>query len=224
MDSFAREAFRLGTLSCFQHFKVEPRGREELLLTVYAGSGPRPSQPSLQPLRSSSALPPASPCNREASQWGVRENEATFLIGGYAHYNVPYVWVRTGHSLLGCFQLGTDSNFDAPMGLKSTAAWKSQTVHVWQIVAELIAAAASPSPHNPFALERGALERLAMPDAIFSSGALAAFLRELLVGSPPFAEEVKDDLEAVVAFHYARLPQLAELPSVAAQAVAPRDA
>ena len=67
-------------------------------------------------------------------------------------------------------------------------------------------------------------QRLAMPDAIFSSGALAAFLRELLVGSPPFAAEVKDDLEAVVAFHYARLPQLAELPSVAAQAVAPHDA
>ena len=162
MDSFAREAFRLGTLSCFKHFKVEPRGREELLLTVYAGSGPRPSQPTLMPMRSSSALPPASPCNREASQWGVREDEATFLIGGYAHYNVPYVWVRTGHSLLGCFQLGTDSNFDAPMGLRSTHAWKSQTVHVWQIVAELIAAAAAPSPHNPFAVDRASLELLSM--------------------------------------------------------------
>ena len=95
MDAFAREAFRLGTLCGFKHFEAEMRGREELLLTVRAGSGPRLNHMKLVPLRSSSSLPPASPCNRENShRGGALEDHATFLIGGYAHYNMPHVWVR----------------------------------------------------------------------------------------------------------------------------------
>ena len=50
--------------------------------------------------------------------WG--ETEAVFLIGGYAHYNCPYVWVRAGHSLLGSF--GSDEQLDAPLHLHSTQA------------------------------------------------------------------------------------------------------
>ena len=119
MDVFARETFRLGSLQGFRHFSVELRGREELLLTVRREGSPSspsraqsganqitgsPAKSKLVPMRETTGpLPPASPCDRERSglKWG--ETEAVFLVGGYAHYNCPYVWVRAGHSLLGSF-------------------------------------------------------------------------------------------------------------------------
>ena len=39
MDAFARETFKLGTLSGFRHFKTELRGREEMILTIDVPSG-----------------------------------------------------------------------------------------------------------------------------------------------------------------------------------------
>merc|ERR1740130_2415716 len=53
--------------------------------------------------------------------------------------------------------------------------------------------------------------------AIFASGAICGFLRELLIGTPPFAKMVKDDLASVVDFHYTCMPQLAEFPTVASE-------
>jgi len=160
MDAFAREAFRLGALHGFKHFELELRGREELLVTVHAGSGPRDySAPGLEPVHrlEADSLPPASPCLREShsQRWG-HEQDAVFLIGAYAHYAVPLVWVRAGHSLLGTFH-GHDS-FDAPVALFSTQAWNDRTVRVFEVVAELIASIACPPPKNPFELKQGAAQ------------------------------------------------------------------
>ena len=90
-----------------------------------------PPRPLLMPMpETGEPLPPASPCHREVrgdELWGEDEGEggpaappsdAVFLVGGYAHYNCPYVWVRAGHALLGSF--GTDAEFDAPLLLQST--------------------------------------------------------------------------------------------------------
>ena len=161
MDVFARETFRLGCLQGFRHFSIELRGREELLLTVRrtpssSGCSSTPSSPNvygsssaragagpvLVPMRESAGpLPPASPCDREkggTSRWG--ETEAVFLIGGYAHYNCPYVWVRAGHSLIGSF--GSDEQLDAPLQLQST-----------QVRVDCIASAPPPCP-TPFMQRR----------------------------------------------------------------------
>ena len=58
----------------------------------------------------SGPLPPASPCHRDPLRRTpddeAESSSALFLVGGYAHYNCPYVWVRDGHALLGSF--GTD--------------------------------------------------------------------------------------------------------------------
>eukprot|EP00964_Phaeocystis_antarctica_P161062 scaffold133110_cov63-Phaeocystis_antarctica.AAC.8 len=117
-------------------------------------------------------LPPASPCHREplgrTPDDEGESSSAVFLVGGYAHYNCPYVWVRAGHSLLGSF--GTDEQLDAPLLLESTQAWRERTVHAWEIVAELVGAVATPSPINPFELQPGYLEELAPVDAMLLSG------------------------------------------------------
>lgn len=158
MDSFAREAFRLGALRGFKHFEVELRGREELLVTVHLGGGLRDSWvPPFAPLvgGETEALPPASPCEREdrSGQWN-RSRDVVFLIGSYAHYAVPLVWVRAGHALLGGFH-HVGSN-DTPLALASTEVWAERTVCVWEVVAELVTAVACPAPSNPFELDRGA--------------------------------------------------------------------
>jgi hypothetical protein len=157
MDSFAREAFRLGALRAFKHFEVELRGREELLVTVHLGAGSRDYWvPSFAPLDGGEAesLPPASPCEREdrRGQWD-QSRHVVFLIGGYAHYAVPLVWVRAGHALLGGFH-HLDS-YDTPISLVSTEVWAERTVRVWEVVAELVTAVACPAPSNPFELNRG---------------------------------------------------------------------
>ena len=151
MDAFAKETSRLGTLRGFKHFEVELRGREELLVTLQIGSEPSPSV-EIEPMAQSNALPPASPCNREreSPRWGDLKpsdlglaQKVVFLVGGYAHYNCPYVWVREGHALLGPAFYHADA-MDVPVRLNSTQAWRNHTVAIWEIVGELVCAYTSP--------------------------------------------------------------------------------
>eukprot|EP00308_Calcidiscus_leptoporus_P007817 CAMPEP_0119385434 /NCGR_PEP_ID=MMETSP1334-20130426/91213_1 /TAXON_ID=127549 /ORGANISM="Calcidiscus leptoporus, Strain RCC1130" /LENGTH=90 /DNA_ID=CAMNT_0007406721 /DNA_START=107 /DNA_END=376 /DNA_ORIENTATION=+ len=83
MDTFAKEAFRLGSLRGFRHFQVELRGREELVLTVFPNARARAecSSPQLKRMNTQDALPPASPYHREAkrSQWEA-VSATVFLI------------------------------------------------------------------------------------------------------------------------------------------------
>jgi len=216
MDVFAKETFRLGTLRGFRHFEVELRGREELLVTVHLGEMPSPSL-GIEPMSQSSALPPASPCNREreSPRWGDLKfgigevsPKVVFLIGGYAHYNCPYVWVREGHSLLGPAFEHADA-MDVPVRLSSTQAWRNRSVSVFEIVGELVSAYTSPSPTNPFELLPHVVEELPLVDAILASAGLAAFLREVHISSTPYAPHVEPDLMRMLDFHFSRLPRLA---------------
>jgi len=216
MDTFAKETFRFGTLRGFKHFEAELRGREELLVTLQLGSEPS-SSIGIEPMSQSSALPPASPCNREkeSPRWedlkpsdiGLGQ-KVVFLIGGYAHYNCPYVWVREGHSLLGPAFEHADA-MDVPVRLNTTQAWRNRAVAVWEIVAELVVAYASPSPSNPFEMRPGAVEDLPLMDALLASAGLAAFLREVHVSGTPYAPHVEPDLLRVLDFHFTRLPKAA---------------
>ena len=178
-------------------------------------------------------VPPASPCSRErpAQVWASNEPppHATFLVGGYAHYNCPYVWVREGHaphrwqkdersmivlalaSMLGSF--ASEASFDAPLQLQSVAAWPSRTVYVWEIVAELVQAVVRAPPSNPFELAPGVAAAFASQrpasDAMLASAALAHFLRELYLSRSQFSRAVEGDYLDVVEAHVRLLPPLA---------------
>ena len=218
MDTFARESFKLGTLRGFKHFTAELRGREEMLLSIKVPSSAR-GRLLLEPMREQNALPPASPCQRERKPAPWEEGGAapaepsvpvtvTYLIAGYAHYNCPLAWVRTGHNLFGP---GFGAAPDAPVDLQSTADWKVRTVHAFEFAAELIFATVQPPPVNPFALDLSVLEGLPLADQMLLSGSLASFLRDVSLCSADFAEHVEPDLLRLLQFHYSRLPRLLRL-------------
>lgn len=195
MDIFVKEAFRLGALRGFRHFQVELRGREELILTVWPNArGRLSSTPKLARMNTQDTLPPASPYHREVnrSQWEA-VSAAVFLIGSYAHYAIPYVWVRAGHSLIG-FSGSSEHDYDAPIKLHCTELWAEQTVHVWDVVAELVCTVAAPAQSNPFELELSPLERMAPMDALLMNGALAAFLREVYMAASPLSSQVESEM------------------------------
>lgn len=216
VDTFAKESFKLGTLQGFRHFRVELRGREELLLMIdvphAALAGGRIA---LVPMSLQNALAPASPCQRERARepWddGPDETKAvttvTYLIAGYAHYACPHTWVRAGHSLFGpSFQ--SAAAMDAPVDMRTTAEWRTRTVHAFEFVAELVHATARPPVSNPFEVDHAAVERLPTVEQVLLSGAIVAFLRDVRLSSTPYASDVEGDLVRLVRLHYTRLPKI----------------
>ncbi|KAF8063829.1 hypothetical protein HT031_003686 [Scenedesmus sp. PABB004] len=123
---------------------------------------------------------------RSALAGDRRPQVTVFLIGAYAKYNWPYVWLRS----LSRNHQGVD--IDAPLDIPSTKNWKAQGLRAWDIVAELIALNIAPPPVNPFA-----------------AGATASFLRELLL-SPGCAAPaaVEADLQRCLDMHFRDMPQL----------------
>jgi len=93
-------------------------------------------------------------------------------------------------------------------------AWRERTVHAFEIVAELVAAVAMPSPDNPFELQQGAIEELPLVEGVMLSGSVASFLRELYLSQAPYSKLVEADLLYAIRLHYGKLPRLASLPEV----------
>lgn len=225
MDAFARETFKLGTLYGFRHFKAELRGREEMLITIDVPAGPA-GRLRLQPMSLQEALPPASPCQREApgaAPWdddkasGRRvamsaPTTVSFLLAGYAHYNCPLAWVRSGHALFGA-NFTTPLTMDAPVELDAAHEWSQRAVHAFEFVGELVSATVYPQPTNPFELDLSVLDGLPLVDFILFSGSLCSFLRDVSLSHAPYAAQVESDLMHLLQQHYTKLPKLvAQLP------------
>jgi hypothetical protein len=66
-------------------------------------------------------VPPASPAVVGSSHQDNPEH-TLFLVGAYARYNWPYVWVRSN---LGKFGQGT-ADKDLPLDLRTTTHWKDK--------------------------------------------------------------------------------------------------
>lgn len=149
-----------------------------------------------------------------------------FLIGSYARYNWPYVWVRTltaprlpfappersrrltppchppslrfpprpgpgpGHVQLRSYQgILSASDKDLPLDLKSTQSWnKGNGKRVWHIVEELVSLNVLPLPVSPFEVDFKQLGDLPPLERFCMTGALAAFLRELLQQKSAYTE------------------------------------
>ena len=150
MDAFARETFKFGTLRGFRHFKAELRGREEMMLNIEVPASNANRLHQLKPMMThQNTLPPASPCQREgspAAPWkedngssSKREAVAvqcSFLVAGYAHYNCPLAWVRSGHRLFGA-NFSSPTTMDSPIELDASREWTNRAVHAFEFGASL---------------------------------------------------------------------------------------
>ncbi len=225
IGSFSREAFKMGVLSGFKHFRVEVRGREELLVTVNMDdpkSPTRPKPPQHTPTHhghrptqhtddGDEGLPPASPAQREgyAPRW-KKKGHAVFLIGSYAHYGIPLVWVRSGHEKLSCF--GAGEQHDQPIKLSSTSLWEERFVHAWEVLAELVERFSPAAPHNPFELTPGFADGLPPTDALLLNCGLVALISDIALSDAKYATAVEADLLELQADVAARLEKLANQP------------
>lgn len=96
---------------------------------------------------------------------------------------------------------------DRPLRLASTDAWSRAPVHVWDIIAELIASNVTPAPHNPLAVDRERIAALLPTERVLAAAATAAALRDVVLaaGSSSVPLVLQDMLWAIET-HYTCLP------------------
>lgn len=202
MDTFYKECLRFGCLEGFKHFSLYLRGREELVVTVHhEGVSETPvDSRNITFGKTTQHVPPASPAVVGSSHQDNPEH-TLFLVGAYARYNWPYVWVRSN---LGKFGQGT-ADKDLPLDLRTTTHWKDKGYKVWDIIEELVTMNIIPTPHNPFEVNLDALSALSPMERTLRSGALANFLKDLLMreSSGSYAGAVQADLLRVLELHFA---------------------
>jgi len=212
MEVFYKDCLRFGCLGEFKHFGLYLRGREELMVTVRLKTE-LDVCPTPQASRSatfgelSQHVPPASPATREMDR--VDPTETVFLIGAYARYNWPYVWLRSNLGKYGA----QSADKDLPLDLNTTSKWESHGYRVWDIVAELIRMNVLPNPDNPFEVDLASFDQMEPMQRMLRSAAMALFLRDLLLQNskpPPYRQLVQEDMLALLRIHYNALPDVAK--------------
>ncbi|KAI9168288.1 hypothetical protein H9P43_007660 [Blastocladiella emersonii ATCC 22665] len=215
LQSFLSECLAVGTLKGFKYFELYLRGREELVLRVYNdpdGSTALTRQPSTRELarsqsrnllasrshhrllwQSTDALPPASPCDRELER---NSNYTAFLVAGYAKYKSPFVWLRTNHAKFARWVDESATKEDVPVKLDTVNKWKnSDSIHVADILAELLNIAMSPPPLNPFAINHALFDELPLEESVVSTAAMLDFLQKVYLSDAPHAHHLLADIE-----------------------------
>ncbi|GAQ79892.1 hypothetical protein KFL_000400360 [Klebsormidium nitens] len=212
MEDLYKDLLRFGCLKGFKHFSVYLRGREELLITVRtppnadcepvahcenAVVSPSKRLQRVSSLRTGKSFPPASPAIAEAVK-PVAPEETVFLVGAYARYNWPYVWLRSQNPRIADATL----DMDLPLDLQSTREWESRRLRVWDIVEELVLMNIGHDQSNPFEVDHEALAKMNRLQRSLLSAALAYFLRELLLDGAAYSQAVRRDLQLLLESHF----------------------
>ncbi|CAG8461139.1 36785_t:CDS:2 [Racocetra persica] len=233
LSAFLADSLSVGCLKGFRHFEVYLRGREELLLRVYIDDQRRNSTEESSRLKYNSlslakfqfhkwtlknrlsngsdflemTLPPSSPLDEELEK---DEANHVFLIAGYARYKCPYVWLRSNHKRL--IQLQDDQKLetDNPLKLDTIAAWKTQDIKLWEIIAEVITLSLSPPPENPFEINHSYYDTLPLEECAVSTGAMVDFLQKVYLKDTFYADKVFEDIKILQQRHFAAFDEMNE--------------
>jgi hypothetical protein len=148
---------------------------------------------------------------------------STFLIGAYAKYDRPYVWLREGG---GIRSDGTGAD-DLPLDLDTLRVNARSgepagfSARVWDVVEELVGMNVFPTPPNAFAVDHGAIKRMEAGERFLAAGAMVGFLHDILEAGARrggsgrdgkargevFVALVEEDIDKLVAAHLAEVPQ-----------------
>jgi len=145
----------------------------------------------------------------------VKASEGTvYLVGGYAKYKQPYVWLRAEGS--GPSPSKPKDAKDMPLKLETTDAWKKnpKSVRVWHVAAELVCSTVFPAPENPLAVDHQFFDALPPDEQAVATGALAGFLREVYMTTTDkytaASALVLADCQALMDRHFVIMKRLTE--------------
>jgi len=191
LSTFLRDCLSLGCLKGFKLFSLYLRGREELLVTIGSTDNTQ---------------------KKDVDEFGG-SNNVVFLVGAYARYKCPFVWVRSNHTQLPSGK-PTPSK-DTPIELRTTAVWKTENIRLWDVIAEIVPLAFSNPAQisNPFEVDREFFQHLSPLDRFLNSGALLHFLKRIYLATDALAQLVLPDLQWLSDFHFANLPKPSPLPA-----------
>ena len=191
---------RAGALSrqCFRHFNVRVRSSDEFVIAVRRGGAGDRWERELQKLLSDELLPPASPTvtARDVDS----PSRVGFLVGSYAEYAVPHVWLHGDH-------LGPAER-TAPLALEALRSWRPED-SLWLLVAELVRRVAGTA--RPFQVDWDALAALPPWEQSVQAALTARVMLEALARNGPGplgagGEGVVADLGRLFRAHFDRLP------------------
>jgi len=212
MEQFSKDCVQFGTLRGFKYFSLYLRGKEELLVTIHRSchNGIIPAKATAKG-STPTGPPPASPAINESEKVRNSTSDVVYLIGAYAKYKQPYVWLRSQQPAEG------RKTKDVPLSLQSTTKWKKEpdSYRVWNIVAELVNASIQPTPANPFAVAFEALNAYPVDEIAVQSGALASFIyNQQLTGISELPFESFDELQRLLDCHFSAMSCLLPKQSV----------
>ena len=183
---------------CFRHFKVRVRSSDEFVIAVKRGVAGDRWERELRKLLSDELLPPASPTvtARDIDS----PSRVGFLVGSYAEYAVPHVWLHGDH-------LGPAERA-APLALEALRGWSPED-SLWLLVAELVQRVAGAA--RPFQVDWGALAALPPWEQSVQAALTARVLLEALTRHGPGllgagGEGVVTDLGRLFRAHFDHLP------------------
>ena len=131
-----------------------------------------PESPRARPRRTelqAEELPTSPPRAKSAAS-----DASTFLIGAYAKYDRPYVWLREGGRVRSD-GAGAD---DLPLDLEALRVNDGATgfsARVWDVAEELVGMNVFPTPPNAFAVDHGAIRKMEPAEQFLAAGAMVGF-------------------------------------------------
>lgn len=142
--------------------------------------------------------------------------ESSFLLAAYARYHSPYVWLRSENQVL--LKMTRTVNPDNPLNLQSVQNWKNGTIHVWDVIQELVQYCHNTTDVNPFDVNLNHFYSLKnKAEQYLSTAAMINCLQKILLVSQPnvhVTKSISKDIYKLTKVHFQGLETLVQTKSI----------